>query len=67
MIDPLTDVVTLLHNEDYYPRGDPDWVPKNVHELIIAKQRNGPTDTVFLRFLNEITRFESAAPDSYVS
>jgi len=66
-IEQDADVVALLHNEDYYHRGDPDWVPKNVHELIIAKQRNGPTDTVFLRFLNEITRFESAAPDSYVS
>ncbi len=66
-IEQDADVVALLHNEDYYHRGDPDWVPKNVHELIIAKQRNGPTDTVFLRFLNEITRFESAAPDSYVT
>ncbi len=66
-IEQDADVITLLHNEDYYHRGDPDWVPKNVHELIVAKQRNGPTDTVYLRFLNEITRFESAAPDSYAT
>ena len=42
-----------------------EWIDKNVHELIVAKQRNGPTDTVYLRFINDITRFESAAPDSY--
>jgi len=64
-IEQDADVIMLLHNEDYYHRGDPDWVTKNVHELIIAKQRNGPTDTVYLRFLNEITRFEAAAPESY--
>ena len=64
-IEQDADVIMLLHNEDYYHRGDPDWVNKNVHELIVAKQRNGPTDTVYLRFLNEITRFESAAPESY--
>jgi replicative DNA helicase len=68
-IEQDADVVMLLHNEDYYHRGDPDWDDKNpgknVHELIIAKQRNGPTDTVYLRFINDITRFESASPDSY--
>ena len=64
-IEQDADVVMLLHNEDYYHRGDPDWIDKNVHELIVAKQRNGPTDTVYLRFINDITRFESAAPDSY--
>ena len=58
-------VVMLLHNEDYYHRGDPDWVPKDVTELIVAKQRNGPTDTVYLRFLAHCTRFEASAPDSF--
>jgi replicative DNA helicase len=64
-IEQDADVVLLLHNEDYYHRGEEDWVPKNVTELIVAKQRNGPTDTVYLQFLANITRFESAAPDSY--
>ena len=59
------DVILLLHNEDYYHRGEPDWAPKDITELIIAKQRNGPTDVIYLRFLADITRFESAAPDSY--
>ena len=64
-IEQDADVVTLLHNEDYYHRGEPDYMPDNVTELIIAKQRNGPTGIVNLRFLPDCTRFESAAPDSY--
>ena len=31
---------------------------KNIAELIIAKQRNGPTDTIKLAFLKQFTRFE---------
>ena len=64
-IEQDADVVMLLHNEDYYHIGDKDWIPKNVTELIVAKQRNGPTDNIYLRFLPHITRFGSAAPDSY--
>jgi replicative DNA helicase len=64
-IEQDADVVSLLHSEDYYHRGEPDYIPTNVTELIIAKQRNGPTGLVKLVFMPEITRFESAAPDSY--
>ena len=64
-IEQDADLVMLLHNEDYYHRGDPDWVPKDITELIVAKQRNGPTDTIYLRFLAHCTRFEAAAPDSF--
>lgn len=64
-IEQDADVVTLLHSEDYYHRGEPDYIPTNTTELIVAKQRNGPTGIVKLVFLPEITRFESAAPDSY--
>ena len=34
-------------------------------ELIIAKQRNGPTDRLHFVFFERYTRFEEAAPDSY--
>jgi replicative DNA helicase len=34
-------------------------------ELIIAKQRNGPTDILKYVFLNKFTRFEEQAPDSW--
>jgi replicative DNA helicase len=64
-IEQDADLVMLLHNEDYYHRGEKDWIPKNTTELIIAKQRNGPTDIVYLVFRTHITRFEAAAPDSY--
>jgi len=61
-IEQDADVVMLLHNEDYYHRGEDGYIPENITKLIIEKQRNGPTDIVHLTFLREITRFESAAP-----
>jgi replicative DNA helicase len=66
-IEQDADVVTLLHCEDYYHLGDEAYQPTNVTELIIAKQRNGPTGTVKLTFRRECTRFESLAPGSYVA
>ncbi len=61
-IEQDADVVLLLHNEDYYHRGEVDYIPKNVTDLIVAKQRNGPTGVVHLTFFPQYTRFESAAP-----
>ena len=42
-------------------KGEKDFTPDNTAELIIAKQRNGPTGTVKLRFFEHLTRFEDAA------
>lgn len=53
------DVVMLLHREDYYRMAEPDFQPDNIAELIVAKQRNGPTGTVKLTFLNKSVRFEN--------
>lgn len=50
------DVIALLHRDNYY---DPD--KDNTAELIIAKQRNGPTGVVKLAFLSHFMRFESLA------
>jgi len=61
-IEQDADVVMLLHREDYYHRGDPEWEPNHTAEVIIAKQRNGPTDTVKLTFLEKCTRFENHNP-----
>lgn len=58
-IEQDADVVMLLHREDYYKMSEPDFVPDNIAELIIAKQRNGPTGIVKLTFLNKSTRFEN--------
>jgi replicative DNA helicase len=60
-IEQDADVVMLLHREDYYRMSEPDFQPDNIAELIIAKQRNGPTGTVKLTFLNRTTRFENLA------
>jgi len=61
------DVVMLLHNEDYYHKGEEGYVPTNVTELIIEKQRNGPTGIVKLVFQPEFTRFEPLAPEHFQS
>ncbi len=58
-IEQDADVVMLLHREDYYKMSEPDFQPDNIAEIIIAKQRNGPTGTVKLTFLNKATRFEN--------
>jgi replicative DNA helicase len=60
-IEQDADVVMLLHREDYYRRNDDDYQQDNTAELIIAKQRNGPTGTVKLTFREKITRFENAS------
>jgi len=57
-IEQDADVVILLHREDYYHRGDPDWEENNEAEVIIAKQRNGPVGTVKLIFDGRLTRFK---------
>jgi replicative DNA helicase len=56
-IEQDADVIMLLHREDYYRMAEPDFQPDNIAGVIIAKQRNGPTGTVKLTFLNKSTRF----------
>ncbi|MDT8300617.1 MAG: replicative DNA helicase [Sedimentisphaerales bacterium] len=60
-IEQDADVIMLLHREDYYKRNEEDYEPNNTAELIIAKQRNGPTGTVKLTFREKITKFENAS------
>lgn len=52
------DLVGFLYREDYYDR---DTENKNITELIIAKHRNGPVDTVKLFFHKQFTRFANLA------
>ena len=54
------DVVILIYREDAYNR-DPNHPDAGTAELILAKQRNGPTGVVRLAFLREQTRFASLA------
>ncbi len=65
-IEQDADVIMLLHREDYYRMSEPDFQPDNIAEIIIAKQRNGPTGTVKLAFLNRTTRFENLSTQSDV-
>lgn len=51
-----SDVVLFVYRPAMYERTDEN---ENEAEIIIAKQRNGPTDTVHLTFLRDLTRFES--------
>ncbi len=57
-IEQDADVVALLFREEYYK---PTAENQGIAEVIIAKQRNGPTGTVKLTFIREYTRFENLA------
>jgi replicative DNA helicase len=50
------DVVILIYREDMYEKTDDN---DGIAELIVAKQRNGPTGTVKLAFLKQFTRFQN--------
>jgi replicative DNA helicase len=58
-IEQDADVVMLLHREDYYRMNEPDFQPENTADVIVAKQRNGPTGTLKLAFASRTTRFEN--------
>jgi replicative DNA helicase len=56
------DVVAFIYRDEVYNRED-DNQSKGVAEIILAKQRNGPTGDVNLTFLNSYTRFENLAAE----
>jgi replicative DNA helicase len=61
-IEQDADVVAMLHREEYYHRGEPEWIEHNPDkrgfaELIIAKQRNGPTGVVNMMWDGQATSF----------
>ena len=51
------DVVMLLHRDDYQKEADPDAKPPRT-EVIVAKQRNGPTGKIELMFRKDYGRFD---------
>ncbi len=63
-IEQDADVVMFIHRPHFFKADQPE-EERNKAELIIAKQRNGPTDRVHLVFLSNFTRFEQAAPDQW--
>jgi len=63
-IEQDADVVAFIHRDSYYNKdenGEEDPDSKNKAEIIIAKQRNGPTGSVHLAYIAECTRFENMA------
>ena len=53
-IEQDADIVAFLYRDDYY---DKETENKNIIEIIIAKQRNGPTGTIQLAFAKEFNKF----------
>jgi replicative DNA helicase len=57
-IEQDADVVALIYRDELY---DEESTRKGIAEIIIGKQRNGPTGTVELAFRGEFTRFDNLA------
>ena len=57
------DIVMFLYRDEYYNRDDTD--NQNIAELIIAKNRNGPTTSIRLHFNKEIMRFGDLTREEY--
>jgi replicative DNA helicase len=61
-IEQDADLIVLIYREEVY---EPDTPRKGIADIIIAKQRNGPTGEVHLTFLGKYTRFENLATGDY--
>ena len=61
-IEQDADVIVFIYRDEYYNKeNSPD---KGLAEVIIGKQRNGPTGSLKLKFFGEYTRFDNLAHDS---
>lgn len=63
-IEQDADVVVFIHRPNFYRTELPEEERRKA-ELMIAKQRNGPTDRIPFVFFEKYTRFEEAAPESF--
>lgn len=60
-IEQDADIIVFIYRDEYYNK---DSVDKGLAEVIIGKQRNGPTGVCKLKFFGEYTRFDNLARDS---
>jgi replicative DNA helicase len=60
-IEQDADVVAFIFREEVYKQDEPEL--EGLAEIIIAKQRNGPTGTIKMAFIKKSTRFENMAGD----
>jgi replicative DNA helicase len=61
-IEQDADTIMFIYRDDYY---FPETTEPDIAEIIVAKQRNGPTGKIKLRFNKACTRFENRASDEY--
>jgi replicative DNA helicase len=61
-IEQDADAIMFIYRDDYYNQNSEE---PGVAEIIVAKQRNGPTGTIKTRFTKEFTRFDNLEQDEY--
>lgn len=61
-IEQDADAIMFIYRDEYYFEDSPH---KGQAEVIVAKQRNGPTGTVRVKFTEQFTRFDNLASDDY--
>ncbi|MEI8297096.1 MAG: replicative DNA helicase [Pseudomonadota bacterium] len=61
-IEQDADLILMIYREEVY---EPATTRKGIADIIITKQRNGPTGEIQLTFLGEFTRFENLVAESY--
>jgi replicative DNA helicase len=62
-IEQDADVIVFIYRDDYYNKDSAD---KGLAEIIIGKQRNGPTGSCKLAFHGHFTRFDNYTGDTYI-
>ncbi|MEZ4257243.1 MAG: DnaB-like helicase C-terminal domain-containing protein [Polyangiales bacterium] len=62
-IEQDADTILFIYRDEVYNRDEPNM--KHKAEIIVGKQRAGPTGTVYCAFFNEYTRFDNLSRDDY--